>query len=297
MLRAIVPVVLAGLLTASASAQEKYTIKVRKDVKGDVVKIAETESEKGMMKITFNGMTMPKDESKSITAEYTEKIIDKETGKRATKLERTYTKAEMAKEGAKITPSFVGKTVLIERTGATYKFSVDNKEVTGDDAKFLVEEFKEKKKDSDGDVEDVLLPKEAIAVKGTWKPDVATLVKEFTKSDDTPLSIDAAKATATGKFLNAYKKDGKQYGTLEIEVMLPLKEIGAGAMKITLEGDSNVKVIFKYDGCIDGTTTAGKLDIAMDMKMIGTLKTPDGAEVKLDAVMKKNGTKTQEMTK
>jgi hypothetical protein len=297
MLRTIVAFVLAGLLIAPAVAQEKYTVKIKKEAKGDVVKATETDSETGKMKITVNGMDMPKDENKGRSSAFTEKILEKEPGKRSTKFERTYTKAEMTIDGNKTTPSFIGKTVLIERTGAGYKFSVGGKALEGDDAKFFTDEFKDKKKDEDDDIEKALLPTEPVAVNGTWKPDVALLVKELMKSDDTPLNVDTAKSTASGKLTKAYKQGGKQFGAVEIELNMPLKEIGAGAMKIALEGGSFVKIIFRFDGCIDGSSNNGKMDMAMDMKMIGTLKTPDGVEVKLDAVMKKNASKTQEDVK
>ncbi len=297
MLRAIAPILLAGLLAAPVAAQEKYTIKIRKDAKGDVVKVTETDSEKGKMKITVMGMDMPKDEDKGMSAAFTEKIIEKEAGKRATKIERTYTKAELTRDGSRITPSFVGKTVVVERTDKAYKFTVDGKELSGDDAKFLTEEFKDKKKDDDSDLEHLLLPKEAVAVNGTWKPDVAAVVKEMMKDAEAPLSVDAAKAMATGKLLKAYKQDGKQYGIIEIEMTLPLKEIGAGAMKIAMEAGSNIKLTFRFDGCIDGSSNSGKMDMVMDMKMIGTLKTPDGVEVKLDGNVRKNASKTQEQAK
>jgi hypothetical protein len=186
---------------------------------------------------------------------------------------------------------------VIERVGEKYKFSVGGKELDGDDAKFLADEFKDKKKDHDVEIEELLLPKESVAVNGTWKPNVAAFMKEMMKEADNPLSFDAEKTTASGKLLKAYKQDGKQFGTVEIEMALPLKEIGAGAMKITLEGGSTVKLTFRFDGCIDGTSPNGKMSMSMDMKMVGSLKTPDGVEVKLDAVMKKTGSKTQEQVK
>jgi hypothetical protein len=298
-MRTIVAFVFAGLLAVPAAAQDKFTIKIKKDAKGDVIKATESETETGKMKITVGGMEMPKDESKSHSCAYTEKILEKEPGKRASKLERTYTKAEMTKDGNKITPAFVGKTVLIERSGKAYKFTSGGKELTGDDATFLNEEFKDKSKDNDEEeaLEKAMLPKEAIAVNGTWKPDIALFVKEMMKSEDTPLDIDAAKSTATGKLLKAYKQDGKQFGAVEIEMNMPLNSIPAGPnMKIVMEAGSNIKITFRFDGCIDGTSNSGKMDMVMEMKMVGTLKAGD-AEVKVDGTMKKTGTKTQEEAK
>ncbi len=295
--RLFTSVVLAAMLAMPAVAQEKFEIKTRKDVKGDVTKVTESIVDKGAMKISVMGQTMPKDEDTTLTSTYTEKLVEKVAGKKASTMERVYSKAEMTKDGNKITPSFVGKTVVIERNGKEFKFSVGGNELAGDEAAFLKEQFKNDKNDSEDKFEEIMFPKKALGVKETWKPDVATLVKELTRDSDSSLDIDAAKATAEGTFLKAYKKDGKQFGELEIVMTLPLKALGDKEQKVTLEDGSIIKLVFKFDGCIDGSTDAGKLEMSMDMKFVGSLKTPDGVEVKLEGTNNRKAIKVGELVK
>lgn len=290
MKRFVMPVILAALLAVPAVGQEKVTIKIKKHAQGNATQTTENESEKGVMSFTVMGMAQKKDEDKSSTSSYQEVILQKENGKRVTKAKRTYEKAEGTRDGKKITPSYVGKEVLIERTGAAYKFSVDGKELMGEDLILLADEFKDKKKEDDFSIEDLLLPKQPVAVNESWKPDVAAVAKELSK--DGGMIIDSAKSTSTGKLLKAYKKDGRQYGVIEIELNMVMTKIAAGPSAIELNPGSMAKVTLRFDGCIDGSANSGTMDMTMEMKMVGALKTADGIEVKIDANLKKTGVKT-----
>ncbi len=174
--------------------------------------------------------------------------------------------------------------------GDKYTFTVAGKELTGDDASFLSEEFqgKNSKKEDDA-IEDLVLPKNAVAVGESWTPDIAAVAKDFTKAAN--MDIDAAKSTSSGKLLKAYKKDSKQFGVFEIELNLALTKIAAGPTPIELNPGSMAKVTFKFDGCIDGSVKTGTMEMNLDMQMVGALKTPEGIEVKIDAKMKKSASK------
>jgi hypothetical protein len=69
-------------------------------------------------------LRQPKDEDMSMSSTFKEEILEKEPGKRASKLKRTYQKAELTKKGNKIVPSFLGKEVLIDRSDAGTKFTM-----------------------------------------------------------------------------------------------------------------------------------------------------------------------------
>src|SRR5450631_2751597 len=118
---AVLPFLLIALLAAPAAGQEKVAIKIKKETKGDVMQTTEKDTEKGVMSFTVMGQAQKKDEDKSNASTFKEVILEKELGKRATKIKRSYEKAEGTRDGKKITPSYVGKEVLIERTGAVYK--------------------------------------------------------------------------------------------------------------------------------------------------------------------------------
>jgi hypothetical protein len=278
--------------SAPASAQEKFTIKLKRDKKGDVTQATEKSTENAKMTVTVMGNPQPKDEDKTVSTTFKEVIIDKEGSKPASKLTRTYQKAEMTVHDKKIVPSFIGKEVLIDRSDKTPKFSVDGKDLEGDDLDFMKEQFKNSDSSRDDDVMDeIMLPKQPVAVGDTWKLDTAALAKEFSK--DAKLSIDADKSTAKGKLLKAYQKDGKQFGVFEIETNLALTKLEAGPMPIDLDPTSTMKMTMHFDVCIDGSSHAGSLTMTMESKIAGGLKA-NGVEVKLDGDIKANSTKTVE---
>ncbi len=291
--RTILSFLLVSMFAVPVLAQEKITLKLKRDAKGDVTQTTEKDDETGKMTFTVMGMAQPKDQDKSTSSTYKEEIIEKEPGKRATKLKRTYQKAEMSIAGKKITPSFFGKEIMIDFSGTTQKFTVDGKELTGDDLAFMKEQFKDRKSRKDESHDELMLPNNPVAVGETWKPDVAALVKDLAAATD-QVTVDPAKSTASGKLLKAYKKDGKQFGVFEVEMKFVLSKVGAGPMAIDLDATSVMTMTVHFDGCVDGTLQTGTMDMKMDMKMTGSLKAPNGVEVKLDADTKATGAKTVE---
>jgi hypothetical protein len=292
MKRAITALFLAGFLASVSAAQEKFTIKIKNDSKGDVTRASDTGTETGKMSFSVGGKSQAKDEDKKKSMVFKEEILEKEPGKRAAKMQRTYEKAEMTANGKKITPSFIGKPMLIERAGKEYHFTVAGKKLEGDDLAFMKEEFKEKEKDAESKLEQLMLPKQPVAVNETWKLDVAALQKEF--GEDSGMTIDLAKSTGAGKLIKAYKKDGKQFGAMEYDITMALTKIAAGpGMAIELDNTSSLKMTIKFDGCIDGSLNTGVMDMKMEMKMVGALNA-NGVEVKVDAKMTKSDSRTQE---
>jgi hypothetical protein len=83
--------------------------------------------------------------------------------------------------------------------------------------------------------------------------------------EDVSANLDAAKTVATGKLLRAYKKEGHQFGEMEVRTILPLKFFGAGGKKLPVEDGAKMIIEIKLDGCIDASLHQGKA--AMDMKM------------------------------
>jgi hypothetical protein len=296
MARNLFAIMLTALLGVTAVAQEKFTIKLKTGAKGDVIQSTENDTETGKIKLTIMGMAQPKDEDKSVSSTFKEEIIEKEPGKKATKLKQTYQKAEMTIKGKKINPSFIGKEVLIERSGAKYTFTLNGAEMTGDDLAFMKDHFKDEspREDDDSRILEAILPKNPVAVGDTWKPDVTAVIKSLSGGETEKMKFDAAKSMAAGKLLKAYKKDGRQFGIFDVEIKVALTKIAAGPTEMDLDAASAMKMTLHCDVCIDGTVDAGSMEMKMEMKMAGALKAPNGVEVKLDADSKKVSTRTAE---
>ncbi len=65
MKRFVLPVLVAAFFAITAAAQEKFTLKLKKDAQGDVTKAVEKDNEAGKMSFSFMGQAQAKDEDKT----------------------------------------------------------------------------------------------------------------------------------------------------------------------------------------------------------------------------------------
>ena len=282
---------MVGVIGCPLFGDDKITVKLHKDEKGDKTHVTEKEIEKGQTTMTLNGKPEVHKSDKLLICQFHDEILEKQVGKHFTKAKRTYEKLDVRMFNKKMTTTMLNKPVLIERLKTDYKFTINGKEVAGEDDEILRDEFKEKKTEDDLELEDLLMPKQPLAVNETWKPAMAPILSEL--ADETDMNFDAAKSTAQGKLTKVYKKDGKQYGVLKIDLDLAVTKMGVGGALINMAPGSTSKMTCMLDGCIDGSCNYGVLDIVMDMKIHGSFKNQEGKDVKMDFVLKKTMNKVQ----
>jgi hypothetical protein len=253
--------VLAGLVAASAAGQDAIEIKIASPKAGDRVKVTVEEKADSAFTVSAKGMEQAKSESKTKSLVYVDEVIDAAAGaKKPTKAKRTYEKAVVGANGKGTTLPVEGKTVLIEKTGDKYAFTVDGKAVEGEALRLLEGEFNKADKN---DARDLMLPNKAVKPGDTWKIDGDALVKAM--GDD--LKLDRAKATATGKLVKAYKQDGKQFGVIELTITSPITDLGPKApVKVK---DGSLSVTLTGDGVIDGSSPRGKSTAVTKVKVTG----------------------------
>ncbi|HWG47126.1 MAG TPA: hypothetical protein VN688_30460 [Gemmataceae bacterium] len=291
--RNICLLVVAGLLAAAAPirVEDAYTIKTKRDGKGDVVTKDEQKTETSHFKVEGPDGKLLKNEKKEQTTmmTYKETIVEKEKGKKATKLRRAYTKAFVKTiEGDKTTETtlpYQGKTILIEKKDGKYHFSIEGgEELTGEDAELLDKSFNKEGDDSDDEeIEKALFPKKPVRVGESWKLDAVSLWKSFEKGTRSPFPLDKAKASGTGKLRKAYKKNGAQFGVLDFSVTMPIKgqfPLGKNDTAAIQDG-SKMKVHIEVDTCIDGTLSDGAGDITTDIAFTAVFKGPGGKDYKM----------------
>ena len=210
------------------------------------------------------GRSRPRTRSRSKSLVYIDEIIENpKNAKRPTKLKRTFEKAVVAQgRDSKLNLPVEGKTVLIEKKGEKYSFTVDGKGVTGDALRILDDEFN---RPGRGDVRDIMFPKKPVKPGESWKIDPEELIKAIGEQGPT---FDKDKVTATGTLVKAYKKDGQQFGVIEFSFEAPLTGLGAKNPVTVKEG----KMIMKLsgDGCIDGTVATGKSTTKMSLDLTGS---------------------------
>lgn len=286
MLRQMLAAAITALVTVSAApaADEAVTIKVKKAAAGETTKESKTDENTVTISANVNGQAINQDVKGDAKFVFTEEVIDRpDPAKRATKLKRTYEKAEARERGEEVEYGLAGKTVLIEKGKDRYTFTADGKPLTGKAADKLEKEFNQRK--SELQVEDVLLPKKAVKVGDSWAIDAKQVVEVF--ADE--MMLDEKKVKGTGKLLKVYDKGGHKYGTMEFVIDMPLlKMIGKDGEK-EMGAGSFMKMEVTVDACIDGGTSDGGLK----GKMTGLMKfTEMGIEItaKLAGTMESSGT-------
>jgi hypothetical protein len=292
-------VAFAWVFTAgSGLAQETYNIQLKKAPKGTTLHAEKTDANTESVKIfDIKGASL-KDSTKKETAiwGYDETILERpDLKKMATSLKRVYQKAT-AKIGDETTVlPYQGKTVLIDKKGDKYQFRYENGgEITGKDAEHLDKEFN---KDSDAvDPENLLLPSKAVAVNESWKIAMPEFLKEFEKS--TKMKVDAQKASGSGKLVKAFKKDGRQYGDLVIDLDLPVKTAQTDGGEIQWQPGTLMKIQFKTTACIDGSVDDAKGDWSIQFNGKTLLPSPDNPMARLElAVRNTSDVSVKELTK
>jgi hypothetical protein len=255
---------LALVLAVTVRADDgPVTIKLKKSGPGETSRETLTEKEANKVTVTVMGMEQAMNEAKTAKYVFTEEVIERpDATQKPTKLKRTYETAEMTKNDEKADLGLAGKTVLIEKKGDQFTFTIDGKELTGPAAEVLGQEFSSKPRPS----EDFFLPKTPVKAGDGWKVDLKEVTKGLAGGG---MEIDAAKSTATGKLTRVYEKNGHKYGVIEVKLDLTVTKVGAGGMEITLKDGSKMGLVVLLDGCIDGTEAGGSAKMTMNGELSG----------------------------
>ena len=239
-------VLLALLLGAAADAQT-HTLKIKGS---PAVGKSITVTEGAKLNIAFsialdNNVLMEEKKVAEEAKEYTEKVV--EAGdKGPDKFTRTFKKAVKGEEGNLNKLSYDGKTIIFERKGDKFEAKPEEGDVTEKDLTELLKNVNNKTNDAQ------LVPKAAVKVGDTWK-----LPKEAMQSllGDLKDGADFDNFKGTGKLLKAYKKDGQQWGSIEIAVSVPVKKFGPLELEKTIPFDLKLTL----DTAIDGSTTESQV--------------------------------------
>jgi hypothetical protein len=266
MSRKLIAAVAALVLVPSVVlAQETYRIKLKEPGKGDTGVFRKQNKTGVKVKITDNKGNVIRESKENRTDErgYRQTVLEKQPGaKRAAKLERHYLKAERIEDGRKTTLLYQGKTLLIEKKEGRYVFRIkggqelDANSRNPEEAKAardLNAEFKIGPAALQNLGHEWVLPQKAVSPGETWKIDPGPVVREL-EAEGT-LKIDGARAMAAGKLVRTFRKDGRQFGAIDLQVDLPILSLTEGGMTAKAT-DGKLTIRFTLEGCIDGTSFA-----------------------------------------
>jgi hypothetical protein len=276
-MRARIPrrwVLLAGALLAlptATSAQQTYRITLKEPNKGDKLlyrKIARLRMEAGFAADKDKEIPTKNDE-KTHDFEFLQEVVDRPAdASKGVKLQREYRRAERTADGAKRTLVYAGKKVLIEKRDGLYRFRThDGTALAGDEAKELDEEFNKKAPQLPSLSAAWLVPKAAVKVGECWTIDPKPFIEHLRALDGAQL--ETGPGTASGKLVRVYRKDGRQYGVLDLRVEIPVPSFGPDKVRIKLK-NSKLTLRMLADGCIDGSSFAYRVKGVLEWSLNGT---------------------------
>jgi hypothetical protein len=259
---------LAAVIAAGAGRADDGPVlpKLKKPGPSDVVKHTTAERVTLRTAVTMMGMTQTRDEESRTSFAFTERVLAKpDEAAPPTKLERAYEKAEVVTQGAAADLGLGGKTVLIEKTGDRYEFTSGGQPLAGKAREILAKEFRGRA-DSLGER---FLPEKPVRVGATWKPDGAEFAKWLGPAIG--LTFDPAKTTCTAKLTKLYKKDGRQFGVMTVDVTLFATKLDAPGTELPLTDGSKLTIRAEFDNCIDGSAASGRTKITAAGKLAARL--------------------------
>lgn len=287
MARNLLLVALPALFAAAPlAAQEAVTIKLKKAGKGDTLRIEQRAAEEWTTQLldkdgkavkTKEGETPQK---KVKVFSWRESILEADgAGKRPSRLERAYDKAQITFGANTETLPLEGKTVVIEKQkDGKYTFrDKGGAELAKGTVEMLADEFNGKSSD-EFDMRKSFPPAKAVKPGESWDVDPAPLVRDFAGR----LLIDAKKAKATGKLLSVRKEEGHTFGKMEFQVELPLKGfVTPEGREFKVEDGARMTMAFTMDACIDGSSETGVLKTNLEMSASTLTAANDGTRFKM----------------
>jgi hypothetical protein len=249
-------------LTAGVRADDTFTIKLKHgaDV-GKSVTVTDTDTKTQSNKVSDSDGKVLDDGKKHTEKQdevYTETVLAK-GDKEATKYKRTYEKAARTRDGKAEARSYEGRTVLFEKKGDKFTVTAEgDKPLSKED----LEELARKANDVDSSRDEIFLPGKAVKVGDTWTVKGEDLVKTLGKAGN----LDPKNSSAEGKLAKVYKKDGHQFGVIE----MTLKLAPGATPGIKYEKTPVVEMKITLDAAIDGSTTAGVMSMSGGMAAKGT---------------------------
>ncbi|HYT92018.1 MAG TPA: hypothetical protein VEL76_25105 [Gemmataceae bacterium] len=273
-------VLLAGMVQGQTS--EGYTVKFKRPGARTVYHVDRREEQTGWatIKSTTGKVEQPKGNKRILVFRYRETVLEQPEGEPLpARLQRRYDKAAQTIDGKTGSFPFEGKTVLIEKKDTQYVFKIeDGDELKAPDAGPLLEEFGP----SGGkkfEMENRLLPGKAVRPGATWSPDLGAFIKQLEASSK--WEVDAGKTTGKVKLLRLFKKDGRQFGVLDVHLQFVPRTIPTLEKRILAPPGNKVVLDLEINGCIDGSSLNATVTARIQMDTVMPAGGKDGEIVTL----------------
>jgi len=200
-----------------------------------------------LMRVASNeGKTIStRKDSESAEEAFSDTTIREAAGQR--EFRRRYDRAvKTSRTGTRLLPRS-GKSLLITDRGG--EFSIRNESGLPLEAEETQELSKELKLDRKVIALNFCLPRSPVGIGQVWSIAAADASVCFNTVGD----LEAAGSSASGKLLRIYDKNGRAFGTIEIDLALRVKNMG----KLPFDAPAMLRGQVRIDGCIDGKSPEG----------------------------------------
>jgi hypothetical protein len=229
---------------AVVAADDAVTFKLSQPKPEDRVRVTQSDKTKITRTTTIGGKKAVVNEQNSAAWVYVGEIAPKAAKDDQPKLTRTYQKFEVLTNGkAEVGPP-LKVPILIEKKGDEFAFSAGEKQLPPAFVKRLEGELSPA---TQGVTPVEMIPDKPVKPGDTWKIDATKAFQGTGK-----VTLDADRGTMTGKLVKVYKKDDRQFATLEFTASAPIKSLGPDIALIPKDG-SVAELKMTVDACIDGT--------------------------------------------
>jgi hypothetical protein len=217
---------------------------------------------------------------------YRETVLEESKPDDPTRLRRNYEKAQETVDGQATAFPWQGKTILIEKKKNQFRFSIEGgDELTGKDAQPLAEEFQA----AQSSIPNFLVsPDKPVRVDENHEIVPDELVKDFGNSGNAGIKFDAANAKGHWKLIRVYKKEGRQFGVVELRTELPILEMTStpqanpkAAEKLAMRPGAKMTLHTVIDGCIDGSAATATNEVDMEINGTGIVPSADNPQFDL----------------
>jgi hypothetical protein len=274
----LLTVCVAALAPFARAADESYTIKLERypaPGKSMTVRSSSKMTSSVTVKDADGNVVNEGKQQETTQEEYTETTVA--GGDKVPKtFKRSYRKARTDKGKGAVARGHEGKVIVFELKDGKYQVSAEGKEeVPAADLDRLAKSANDRLKE---DIDTILVPDKAVKVGEGW-----TIPSKKLAALPLP-GIDPLRSKGEAKLVKAYKKGGKQWGTLLITATLGMRKLE----KLELDPPGALVIEGTLDTPIDGSGVARRLNATLTFSGKGTVE-EDGRRVSVDLRIRVEG--------
>jgi hypothetical protein len=250
---------LAVVMLAAGAQAQTYTIKLKShpDEGKSVVQTSTDRLVNSDKLIAADGKVLNEQKGTQVKETvFTETVLEKgDKGPKKFKLKYTKTTGKAT--------ALEGRTVVFEWKDGRYEASVEGKPNLPE--KDLADVARKCSQVFEYDLSKLLLPDKPVKVGDTWSFGTASTLGGFVGQKD---GVDKDETSGKAKLLRVYKNGDSQFGVIELDIRLVYKTFP----ELTLEKSLTLHIKGTLDTAIDGSSTAGKLNLTSTMRGKGTVE-------------------------